>query len=197
MSVRHAILALLSDGPKYGLQLRNEFEGRTGDVWPLNGGEVYSTLQRLERDGLITSSDTEAPGPQQNYRLTAAGETELTQWLTRPPDLSEPPRDEIVMKVMVAAGVRGIDVTEVIQVHRRYMVQLMQEWTSLKAHDGGNDVNFALVADAELFRLDAMVRGLGAAEGRLVAAPRADDSGTDQGASEPTLPMPRRQAVRR
>ena len=54
MSVRHALLALLSDGPKYGLQLRQEFEARTGEVWPLNVGQVYTTLQRLERDGLVS-----------------------------------------------------------------------------------------------------------------------------------------------
>ena len=53
MSVRHALLALLSEGPKYGLQLRHEFEARTGEVWPLNVGQVYTTLQRLERDALV------------------------------------------------------------------------------------------------------------------------------------------------
>ena len=57
MSVRHALLALLSEGPKYGLQLRQEFESRTGEVWPLNVGQVYTTLQRLERDGLVESDD--------------------------------------------------------------------------------------------------------------------------------------------
>ena len=60
MSVRHALLALLSEGPKYGLQLRQEFEARTGEVWPLNVGQVYTTLQRLERDGLVESDDAEA-----------------------------------------------------------------------------------------------------------------------------------------
>ena len=45
MSVRHALLALLSEGPKYGLQLREEFEAGTGEVWPLNVGQVYTTLQ--------------------------------------------------------------------------------------------------------------------------------------------------------
>ena len=66
MSVRHALLALLSDGPKYGLQLRHEFEARTGEVWPLNVGQVYTTLQRLERDGLV-ESDGEDDGPQKGY----------------------------------------------------------------------------------------------------------------------------------
>ena len=57
MSVRHALLAFLSEGPKYGLQLRQEFEESTGQVWPLNVGQVYTTLQRLERDELIESDD--------------------------------------------------------------------------------------------------------------------------------------------
>ena len=69
MSVRHALLALLSEGPKYGLQLRQEFEARTGEVWPLNVGQVYTTLQRLERDGLVESDDDDE-GPQKGYSIT-------------------------------------------------------------------------------------------------------------------------------
>jgi DNA-binding PadR family transcriptional regulator len=73
MSVRHALLALLREGPKYGLQLREEFEARTGEVWPLNVGQVYTTLQRLERDGLVESDDDAAPGPQKAFRITDGG----------------------------------------------------------------------------------------------------------------------------
>ena len=54
MSVRHALLALLSDGPKYGLQLREEFEANTGQVWPLNVGQVYTTLFRSLGPGSLT-----------------------------------------------------------------------------------------------------------------------------------------------
>ena len=63
MSVSHALLALLSEGPSFGLRLRQEFEARTGEVWPLNVGQVYSTLQRLERDGLVQSDDAAGEGP--------------------------------------------------------------------------------------------------------------------------------------
>ena len=62
MSVPHALLALLSEGPKYGLRLQNEFEARTGEVWPLNVGQVYTTLQRLERDGLVETATGKASG---------------------------------------------------------------------------------------------------------------------------------------
>ena len=123
MSVRHALLALLSEGPKYGLQLREEFEARTGEVWPLNVGQVYTTLQRLERDGLVESDGAEDDGPQKGFRITADGADELAGWLRTPPDLASPPRDELVMKVLVAVRVPGTDVHEVIQVHRRYLVR--------------------------------------------------------------------------
>jgi DNA-binding PadR family transcriptional regulator len=197
MSVRHALLALLSEGPKYGLQLREEFEARTGEVWPLNVGQVYTTLQRLERDGLIESDDTGEDGPQRGFRITADGERELTGWLRTPPDLTAPPRDELVIKVLVAVRLPGVDVHDVIQVHRRYLVQLMQQWTRLKEDEAEFDLNFALVVDAELFRLDALVRWLDAADGRLKrAAADAAESGPAP-ADHPAPRLRRRTAVRR
>jgi len=170
MSVRHALLALLSEGPKYGLQLREEFEARTGEVWPLNVGQVYTTLQRLERDGLVESDDASEDGPQKGFRITSEGELELAGWLRTPPDLTLPPRDELVIKVLVAVQLPGINVHEVIQVHRRYLVELMQQWTRLKDDEAGADLNLALAVDAELFRLDSVVRWLDTADGRLKRA---------------------------
>src|SRR5579875_1790044 len=167
MSVRHALLALLSEGPKYGLQLRQEFEEGTGEVWPLNVGQVYTTLQRLERDELIESDGREEPGPQKVFRITEAGRSELEAWLRTPPAMTEPPRDELVIKVLAALRVPGISVHDVIQVHRRYLVELMQQWTRLKEEESDHDLTFALVADAELLRLDSVVRWLDSAEGRL------------------------------
>ena len=166
MSVRYAMLALLSEGPRYGLQLRDEFEARTGEVWPLNVGQVYQTLQRLERDGLVESGGTSDEGPQKDFRITAEGEQELARWLRTPPDLSSPPRDELVMKVLVALHVPSADVHAVIQVHRRYLVELMQQWTRIK-DDAGAALSTVLAVDAELFRLDSVVRWLDAAEARV------------------------------
>jgi DNA-binding PadR family transcriptional regulator len=167
MSIRHSLLALLSEGPKYGFQLRQEFEASTGEVWPLNVGQVYTTLQRLERDGLAQSDDVEEDERQKNYRITELGGEELARWLRTPPDLSEPPRDELVIKVLVASRLPNVDVYDVIQVHRRYIVQLMQQWTHLKEDESSFDIAFALAVDAELYRLDAVARWLDAADGRL------------------------------
>ena len=202
MSVRHAMLALLSEGPKYGLQLREEFEARTGEIWPLNVGQVYTTLQRLERDGLVESDGSGEAGPQKGFRITAEGEQELARWLRMPPDLSSPPRDELVMKVLVALHVPSADVYELIQAHRRYLVELMQRWTRIKEDDTGSDLNMLLAVDAELFRLDAVVRWLDAAVSRVKRAAADGTTGADQ-ASRPDqtrapLPRHRREAgVRR
>jgi DNA-binding PadR family transcriptional regulator len=184
MSIRHALLGLLTEGPKYGLQLRQEFEAGTGEVWPLNVGQVYTTLQRLERDGLVESEDAADDSPQKGFRITAEGEQELAGWLRTPPDLSSPPRDELVIKVLVAVRVPGVDVHDVIQVHRHYLVELMQQWTRLKEDEADVDLGFALAVDAELFRLDSVIRWLDTADGRLKRA-------SAEPPAENSSPMPR------
>jgi DNA-binding PadR family transcriptional regulator len=178
MSVRHALLALLSEGPKYGLQLREEFEASTGEVWPLNVGQVYTTLQRLERDGLVESDGSDGEGPQKGFQITEEGQRELDEWLRTPPDLSSPPRDELVMKILVAIRLPGTDVAGVIQSHRRYLVQLMQQWTRIKESEGEHDLGLALAVDAELFRLDSVIRWLDMADARIkrMHPGRRDDS---------------------
>lgn len=175
MSVRHALLALLSEEPMYGLRLQREFEERTGEVWPLNVGQVYTTLQRLERDGLVESDG--ADGVQKDFKITNAGRTELVEWLRAPSSSQTPPRDELVIKVLVAVKVPGVDVRHVIQDHRRHLIEAMQTFTRLKADSGPDDVGLALVIDAELFRLEGVVRWLDAADSRLGRVEHAPDSG--------------------
>jgi DNA-binding PadR family transcriptional regulator len=173
MSVRHALLALLSEGPKYGLQLRQEFEARTGEVWPLNVGQVYTTVQRLERDGLVVSDDGEDSGPQRTFRITDEGRDVLTAWLTTPPADELPPRDELLIKVLVAVRLPGVDVTDIVQAHRRQLIEAMRRYTRLKEDAAEDDLGLLLVADAEIFRLEASVRWLDTADARLRNLPPA------------------------
>jgi len=193
VSVPHALLALLSEGPKYGLQLREEFEAGTGEVWPLNVGQVYKTLGRLERDGLAESEGGQ-DGPQKRYRITAGGREALAAWLRTPPDLTSPPRDELVMKVLVATRVPGTDAHEVIQAHRVYLLELMQQWTRLKEGEARDDLSLALIVDAEIFRLDAVIRWLDAAEVRLARAAAEPPRAAPAPAPAPQL---RRLGIRR
>jgi DNA-binding PadR family transcriptional regulator len=190
MSVPHALLALLSEKPKYGLRLQNEFESRTGEVWPLNVGQVYTTLQRLERDGLVEADgENEQSQKQKRYRITSAGAHELADWLRTPPDLVPPPRDQLVIKVLVALQVPGIDVHEILQAHRRHVIEIMQRYTRIKAEAAEDDVPLALVADAELFRLEAIVRWLDAADVRLKRLPTPASTPVDDVPLEPTRTM--------
>ena len=88
-------------------------------MWPLNVGQVYTTLQRLERDGLVGVGRRRRAARRRGSGSPPSGAAELADWLRTPPDLSSPPRDELVMKVLVAVRVPGADVHEVIQAHRR------------------------------------------------------------------------------
>ncbi len=190
MSVPFALLALLSEGPKYGLRLQNEFESRTGEVWPLNVGQVYTTLQRLERDGLVEADgEGERSQKQKRYRITSAGAQELADWLRTPPELVPPPRDELVIKVLVALQVPAIDIGEILQAHRRHVIEVMQRYTRIKAAAAEDDVPLALVADAELFRLEAIVRWLDAADVRLKQLPSRGSALVEDTPLERTQPM--------
>jgi DNA-binding PadR family transcriptional regulator len=195
MSVRHALLALLSEGPKYGLRLQQEFEERTGEVWPLNVGQVYITLQRLERAGLVESDGEDAAGPQKRYVITRAGGAELEDWLRTPVGDIPPPRDELVIKVLISLRVPGADVHDIVQVHRRHVIELMQRYWHLKAQAAEDDVGLALVADAQLFRLEAVVRWLDATDARLKLYPPPPGPAGPPADAAASAPAPRKPRV--
>ena len=134
-------------------------------------GQVYTTLQRLERDGFVETDDADAERSRKRYRITSGGARELAEWLRTPPDLVPPPRDELVIKGLVALQVPGSDVHEILQVHRRHVIEVMQRYTQVKAAAREDDMALALVVDAELFRLEAIVRWLDAADVRLRQRP--------------------------
>jgi DNA-binding PadR family transcriptional regulator len=193
VSVPHALLALLSEAPKHGLRLQNEFEARTGEVWPLNVGQVYTTLGRLERDGLVETDDGASERSRKRYRITSGGERELAAWLRTPTELVPPPRDELVIKVLVALQVPGTDVREILQVHRRHVIETMQRYTRVKAAAAEDDTALALVADAQLFRLEAIVRWLDAADVRLKQRPTPAAAAVADAPLEPSSSMEVRQ----
>jgi DNA-binding PadR family transcriptional regulator len=170
VSVRHTLLALLSEGPKHGPQLREELRTGTGDVWPFSAGQVSGALARLERDGLVESGGAQAAGPRKGFRITADGAAELAAWLGTPPDLASPPDDQMTAKVLAALRVPGADVHEVVQAHRRRLMELMQQWTRIKRDKADHDLSLALRIDAELFRLDSVIRWLDAADRHLACA---------------------------
>jgi len=171
MSIRHGILALLAERPMYGYQLRLEFEGRTGGTWPLNIGQVYTTISRLERDGLVRQDSRREDGSVL-YRLTEAGHAEAAQWWTTPVERGAPARDELAIKLALAVTAPGVDVTAVVQRQRAESLCALQEYTRLKsrADDDPDDLSWQLVLDSLVFAVEAEVRWLDHVEQRLARA---------------------------
>ncbi len=178
MSIRHGLLALLEQGPRYGYQLRTEFESRTGSTWPLNVGQVYTTLARLERDGLVVPAGEDEAG-HSLYAITVGGHEELRRWFASPVDRANPPRNELAIKLAMAVGSPEVDIRAVIQAQRVHTIKAMQDYTRLKAQaleattKGENppdrhDVGWQLVLDQLIFQAEAEARWLDHCETRLV-----------------------------
>jgi DNA-binding PadR family transcriptional regulator len=173
MSIRHGLLALLTEEPKYGYQLRAEFEERTGATWPLNVGQVYTTLGRLERDGLVVPSDTDAEG-RHRYSITDEGRAEVATWFAAPVPRDSAPRDELAIKLAIALTVQGVDVTAMVQTQRSETMRTLQNYTRLKAHADDAELAWLLALDALLFQAEAELRWLDHCEERLArVTPRA------------------------
>ncbi|NHC45183.1 PadR family transcriptional regulator [Motilibacter aurantiacus] len=184
MSVRQSLLALLEEGPSYGYQLRSAFEERTGSTWPLNVGQVYTTLARLERDGLVEPDSTDGEG-HVFYRITDSGRAEVATWFASPVERTSPPRDELAIKLALAVTVPGVDVRGVIQAQRTATLRALQDYTRLKVRAGDSDLAWTLVLDSLVFSAEAEVRWLDACEARLA---RAAAEARDRSTTAPALP---------
>jgi DNA-binding PadR family transcriptional regulator len=168
MTVRNALLALLEQGPMYGYQLRAEFERRTGATWPLNVGQVYTTLARLERDGLVEGTGVDEDGHVM-YVATTAGREEAASWFTTPVARTQPPRDELAIKLALAVTVPGVDVGTVIQQQRSATMTALQDYTRLKRQGSGTgeELAWSLVLDSLVFAAEAEIRWLDHCEARV------------------------------
>jgi DNA-binding PadR family transcriptional regulator len=190
MSVRQGLLALLADEPMHAYQLRQQFEHRTGGTWPLNMGQVSTTLDRLVRDGLVQPE----PGDDdvQRYRLTDAGRTELAHWWSTPVVRSAPSRDELTIKLALAVTAPGVDVRAIVQAQRTETLRALRDLTRLKADlpagGVGDDLAWSLVLDSLVFAAEAEVRWLDHVEARVARAAAAGrtPSSTPAGAPSPT-----------
>lgn len=178
MSVRQGLLALLSDGPKYGAQLRAMFEERTAGSWPLNVGQVYTTLGRLERDGLVEPDSGPDEEGRIGYRITDAGRDELADWWREPVGAGPPPRDELAIKLALAVTAPGVDVPALVHTQRAATMARLRELTRRKAttlaaseNGGGRDaLSRLLVIESLVYAAESEVRWLDHVEARVLAA---------------------------
>ena len=155
----------------HGYQLRTEFDTATGATWPLNIGQVYTTLSRLERDGLVEPVG-EAEDGRVTYKITEQGRNEVEKWFDAPVPREGRPRDELAIKLALALTTAGVDVRKVVQVQRTATLRSLQELTKLKAGaDPVSDAAWLLVLEAMIFQAEAEVRWLDYCETRVTALP--------------------------
>jgi DNA-binding PadR family transcriptional regulator len=163
MAVREGLLALLSEGPRHGYQLKTEFEAATGSVWPLNVGQVYTTLDRLERDGLVS---VRVADDQKQYRITADGREALGAWWVAVPVDEPPPRDELMLKVLMAIEQGAAHALDVITHHRTALLAMLQQ-RRRDARLQAPTLAGELVHDAIVVRAEADLRWLDRCEARI------------------------------
>lgn len=171
MSVKDGLLALLATGPAHGYQLKGDFEAATGEVWPLNVGQVYTSLQRLERDGLVEPDPDDADGDERRaYRLTAAGREHLSAWLTAPEEHTLAERDEVAMKILLAVRAPDEDPAAVISAQRAATMRTLQDLTRRKAARRDATLADVVHTDRMILRCRAELDWLDLAEARIDAA---------------------------
>ena len=191
MPIRHGILALLERGPMYGYQLRVEFEAATGATWPLNVGQVYTTLARLERDGLVEphaadhgAADADAD-TKVTYAITRAGRAELEHWFVTPLERRSRPRDELAIKLAMALTTPGVDVRAIVQAQRGSTLRALRDLTRLKAKaDPVADAAWLLVNESMIFQAEAEARWLDHCEAQLTGSGRLPRTTTTENPTE-------------
>jgi len=166
MSIPQTILALLSEKPTHGYALKTRFENCTAEAWPLNVGQVYTTLGRLERDGLVEPKSS--TGEEQIWKITAAGRNALNAWFQTPVLGTPPSRNELAIKILIAVTAQRSDVTEIIQTQRKATMRQLQDYTQHKKRaKPDNELPWLLALDALILRAEAEIRWLDMCESRL------------------------------
>jgi len=162
MSTAHVLLGLLATGPKHGYELKRDHDHRLPRAKPLAFGQVYTTLSRLERDGLVVPASHErAAGPERTtFALTERGRAALDQWLGE----VEPPApyvtSTLLAKVVVALLVADADRARVyLAAQRQTHMSRLRELTAVKT-DPAATLGDVVAADYAIAHLDADLRWL-------------------------------------
>jgi DNA-binding PadR family transcriptional regulator len=166
--LKFALLGLLAQEPRHGYDLKNAFEAMLGGTWPLNIGQVYTTLSRLERDGLVDSEvvEQELLPDRKVYAITEKGREGLAQWLQLPASDSIRLKDEFFIKILVHQLVGSKDALPLIRKQVQIYMQKMAQLISLRS-DSSLDPATILLIDGAILHLEADLRWLELCEERL------------------------------
>lgn len=169
MSVPDGLLILLREGPRHGYQLATEFAAHTAGRWKLNTGQVYTTLERLVRDGFVAPDGVDPDDERRRiYRLTPSGAERADSWLLTPSPAPDGRRDELVLRVLLVVAARPSDATAVIDAQRRALIDRLQ-LIRRSTREAGDDLLERLAADAAATRVEADLAWLDRTEERLRA----------------------------
>jgi len=160
MAVKDALLALLADGPQYGYQLKSSFDEATGSAWPLNIGQVYTTLQRLERDELVEPDGEPDEDGRQPYLLTAKGREALETWIDTPVEHPIASRDEVSMKVLIAVATGVTPALDLVRAQRVAAMGSLQSLTAMKVDAVGRELAWRLHLDRNVLLAESEIRWL-------------------------------------
>ena len=165
MSIGHTLLGLLEKGPRHGYDLKKAYDERFGHDRPLHYGQVYTTLSRLLRNGLVEEAGVESgDGPdRKRYAITDAGVTDVEHWLGTP-ESPEPYLQNTLYAKVVLALLSGRSADDVLDVQRAAHLTTMRELTKRKAE---GDLADQLICDHALFHLEADLRWLELTAARL------------------------------
>lgn len=166
MGIKEGLLALLARGEAHGYQLKLDLEAATGDTWRINVGQIYTTLSRLERDGLVRSAGADNQG-RIIYEITADGNQAVAEWLAVPVDLAAAGRDEISLKLLVSLAA-GMDPGPVVKTQRSATMKALQDYTALKGSGDRPDLAWELHLDRLILSAEAELRWLDRVEDRLL-----------------------------
>ncbi|WP_020671482.1 PadR family transcriptional regulator [Amycolatopsis nigrescens] len=171
MSVSHTLLALLEPGPRHGYDLKKAYDEQFGQDRPLAYGQVYSTLSRLLRNGMVEVAGVEqGDGPdRKRYTITDAGVTDVEGWLSTPEN-PEPYLQNTLYTKVVLALLSGRDATGVLDTQRAAHLGVMRSLTRRK---NGGDLADQLICDHALFHLEADLRWLELTAARLTELGKA------------------------
>jgi DNA-binding PadR family transcriptional regulator len=170
VSIKHAILGLLAEGPAHGYDLKAAFEEVAPET-SLNYGQVYSTLARLENDALVTPEvvPQEKQPDKKVYALTDAGRRELREWLKTPATHELDVRNETFLKIMLARRLPGADPLAVVALERRRAFERLHEVTAARAEAERQKMGAPrrLLLELAVLRLEAFLKWLDRCEETL------------------------------
>ncbi|MHB1652962.1 MAG: PadR family transcriptional regulator [Desulfitobacteriaceae bacterium] len=179
MPVKHAILGILKDAPRHGYEMKNIFDEQVGNFWNLNFGQIYTTLDRLEKEGFVscTEEEQESRPDKKVYFISPTGVQELARWLQEPITKPRPLRDELFIKLLFMSRENPEPVFRLIEQQTSIYMEQMRELTNAKyrlTKDGIKRENMMtdLLMDAALFHAEADVRWLRHVEAKILAYAR-------------------------